>query len=193
MLKNFSYDRQWILPRGSRSINFYLAATASLVALSIVLTRYFSVLLFGNAMRLSIGTLPIVVAGFTLGPVFGGITGLLADILGQVIRSMGAPHYGILLNNVLYGVIPGLMVFVWHKLDRKIISITVIIQIVLLSAVLQTRWSIDFAHIPYTLMFIKRLPGIMFNGVALLVCSNLLLPAMQKIQAIVAGQLKRTE
>ena len=106
---------------------------------------------------------------------------------------MGAPHYGILLNNVLYGVIPGLMVFVWHKLDRKIISITVIIQIVLLSAVLQTRWSIDFAHIPYTLMFIKRLPGIVFNGVALLVCSNLLLPAMQKIQAIVAGQLKRTE
>ena len=54
MLKNFSYDRQWILPRGTRSINFYLAATASLVALSIVLTRYFSVLLFGNAMRLSI-------------------------------------------------------------------------------------------------------------------------------------------
>lgn len=80
-----------------------------LVSLSIVLTRIFSVrIALGNVegIRIGLGTFPIVVAGIWLGPVAGGLVGMLADVVGYFINPVGAymPHFT--LTAALHGIIP---------------------------------------------------------------------------------------
>lgn len=179
------YGRDWVFPRHGRTMTFYLAAAACLVAVSVVLTRFFAILLFGNSVRVSFGTLPITLAGFLLGPVFGGLTGLCADLLGQMINPQGAPHYGIMMNQILFGVIPGLYVFVFKRISRGVVVASVLTSTLLLSALLQTRWSMDFTGLPFSTQFIQRIPGILVNGISLLVLCLLLHQALVRLQVIV--------
>ncbi len=91
-----------------------LVYLASLVSLSVVLTRVLSLrIAIGSvdAIRIGFGALPLILAGITLGPVAGGIVGAIADVVGYVINPMGAymPHFT--LTSALTGLLPGFVVF----------------------------------------------------------------------------------
>lgn len=89
-----------------------LAKAAFLVALSVVLTRYLSILLpIGGAqgVRIGFGSIPINLSGILFGPVIGGITGLAADALGMLISPQGTFHPGFMFSSMLTGVIPGIV------------------------------------------------------------------------------------
>lgn len=180
------YNRFWILPRNPRGHLFYLIVSALLIALSIVFSRYLSIMLPGNFAKLTLSPLPLIVAGLLLGPVYGGLTGLLADLLGVLIRSFGAMHYGLTLTSILFGVLPGLVVWAWKRLDRKVIVTATLSCSILLSALLNTRWMMDFSHVSFTVQFLQRLPGIVFNALILLIASLLLLPALRTLSLVVA-------
>lgn len=84
-----------------------------LATVSVVLTRFFSLmLLLGGlpALRVGFGSIPLIMAGMMFGPVVGGITGVVSDIVGYMINPMGGAFFpGFTLSAALYGIISGLL------------------------------------------------------------------------------------
>ena len=71
-----------------------------LTAVSIVLTRFFGVIVpiaGANALRLSFGEAPIMLAGVLFGPAGGALAGVAADLVGFLINSFGGPYHPCLL------------------------------------------------------------------------------------------------
>jgi ECF transporter S component (folate family) len=77
------------------------------IALEIVFSRLLSVAP-NNLMRLSLGFLPVAVAGATLGPLWGGAVGAVADALGAALVARAPFHPGITLCALLAGATYGL-------------------------------------------------------------------------------------
>jgi riboflavin transporter len=110
-----------------------ITLAALLVSSSIVLTRFLGIVIpLGGypSLSLDLGSVPILLSGIVLGPIFGGIVGFSSDAVGFYVNSRGgAFHFGFMLNSILTGVIPGLVfVFLKNKNLRllKIITLSVL-------------------------------------------------------------------
>ena len=82
-----------------------------LVATSIIFTRFLGFMAFGGAVRISFGGLPIALAGALMGPFWGAMTGIVADVLGATLFPQGAFFPGFTLTAALSGLIPGLVLY----------------------------------------------------------------------------------
>jgi len=84
------------------------------VALGIVL-QAFSIQL--PLMRIGISPIPTIISGMMLGPVWGGITGLLKDMVGFIVAppAQGSFFPPITLIQVLYGALPPLLLPLYRK------------------------------------------------------------------------------
>ena len=121
-----------------------------LVAISIVMTRfaYIMVPLAGvSALRISFGDLPLMLSGMMFGPLVGGLTGLAADLIGFLINPQGPYHPGFTLSSILWGVIPGIIMYTlrgkkgYDKLfSFKNILIAVTVVTIVVSLGLNTYW-----------------------------------------------------
>jgi len=100
-----------------------------LATVSIVLTRFLSLmLLLGGlpALRVGFGSVPIIMSGMMFGPVVGGITGVVADLVGYLINPMGGTFFpGFTLSAALYGVIAGIL-FKKMKIQNSRLNFNVI-------------------------------------------------------------------
>ena len=127
--------------RGKPSLKV-LVVCSFLAAISIVLTRYGSIMLAGGSIRLGFGNLPIVFAGLLLGPFAGGLTGLVGDLLGFVMAPQGTFHPGFTISSVLTGVIPG-MVARYGGGDRfspRVVITACVLVYLLIGLGLNTLW-----------------------------------------------------
>lgn len=79
---------------------------ALMIAISVILSRFFS--LQTEILRLSLGYLPIILAGILLGPAAGGIVGVAADFLGTTFFSAYAWFPPLALTPLFIGVWSGL-------------------------------------------------------------------------------------
>lgn len=121
-----------------------IAFAGMFIALNIILTRFFSQMIYIGglqAIRLSFGEIPLILGGIVLGPVYGAISGALADLIGYPINAQGAYFPGFTLTAALSGLLPGLM----SKLVKKewtwlTLSIVVSITTVITSLLLNTLW-----------------------------------------------------
>ncbi len=96
-----------------------LTQAAFLVALSIALTRFASIMVLPT-LRIGFGEVPLMMSGMLFGPIVGGISGAAADLIGIMINPQGPPHFGFTLSSMLWGVIPGLYVMYFRsKGDNK--------------------------------------------------------------------------
>lgn len=89
-----------------------LVKAALLAAISIILTRIFSIMVpLGGlpALRIGFGSLPLIISGMMLGPVIGGVTGIVSDIVGYLMNPQGAYFPGFTLSSALFGILPGLL------------------------------------------------------------------------------------
>lgn len=90
-----------------------LVGASLLTAISIVLTRVFSFMipLAGlPTLRFGIGEVPLIISGILFGPLVGGLSGLIADIIGVMINLQGSAFFpGFTLSSILWGVIPGIL------------------------------------------------------------------------------------
>lgn len=82
-----------------------LVYMAMFIALNMVLTRVLGIPM--GPYRIAFGPVAIIMAGLWLGPVCGGICGLLSDVLGCFVSGY-APNPLITISAILWGVIPGL-------------------------------------------------------------------------------------
>ena len=95
-----------------------LCAAALLVALSVVLGKYLQIPV-GDSIRLSFENLPILLAGIFLGPLWGGVVGITADLIGCAVMSY-AVNPIITLGAALVGVLSGVMARAVTPRDRVI-------------------------------------------------------------------------
>lgn len=107
-----------------------------LATVSIVLTRFLSVmLLLGGlpALRVGFGSIPIIMSGMMFGPVVGGITGVVADVVGYLINPMGGAFFpGFTLSAALYGVIAGIL-FKKMKIQNSNLNFNLINAVVMIA------------------------------------------------------------
>ena len=68
-------------------------------------------------MRIGIGPIPTVVSGMLLGPVFGGATGLIKDVVGFLLAPPAAGSFfpPMTIVQMLYGILPPLILLVIRK------------------------------------------------------------------------------
>lgn len=133
-----------------------------LTALSIVFTRLVAVIMIGNFVRLSFGTIPIYIAGLMFGPVVGGLVGGVADGLGYFVNNFGGafiPH--IFLASVVRGIIPPMVISALGNNSKNwAVKVTVAVVLTeLVASVWLTTWGLSWAmQTPFVAFLIRRLP-----------------------------------
>lgn len=83
-----------------------LTQVAVLLAMEVVLSRFFSIAT--PVTKFSFAFVPLAVCGALFGPVYGGVMGALADLLGATLFPIGPYFPGYTLNNALHGVALGM-------------------------------------------------------------------------------------
>ena len=97
-----------------------ITCLALLIALDIVLTRFLAI--NTQFLRISLGMIPVAIAGIAFGPVWGGVCGAVGDVLGRLLYPSGAYFPGFTLTAALTGMIYGL--FLYHKSEQHILRNT---------------------------------------------------------------------
>lgn len=108
-----------------------------LIAMNIILTRFLSIQT--PIVRISFGFLPASLSGILFGPVIGGITCGLSDVMGMIVYPKGAYFPGFTLSGIVGGVIYGLMLY---KKPKTVLNITaaVIVAAIIPDLILDTLW-----------------------------------------------------
>lgn len=103
-----------------------------LIALNVVLSRIVSI-----PGIINFGGFPIIFGGIVLGPVVGGIIGLVGDIFSHIVRPLGPymPHFT--LTAALTGIIPGIITMVL-KNDLKEPKLWKILVAILIGQIITT-------------------------------------------------------
>lgn len=133
---------------------------ALFAAISIILTRFLSFylpILAVNTVRISLGNIPIVLAGLLLGPLAGAATGIVADVIGAVFLSPLGYFPGFTLTACLVGFIPGLLKPRFSN-SLKFSSILIIVYIteIITSILLNTLWLHMTMGVNYFALLIPR-------------------------------------
>ncbi|QOR36479.1 folate family ECF transporter S component [Clostridium sp. 'deep sea'] len=117
-----------------------LAKAGLLIAISVIFTRLFSFRLT-PVLRIGFGQLPIILAGITLNPLLGFTVGVLADLSGFMINSMGGMFIpGLTLSAGLCGLIPGLVYQRLKKKPKVAVWLSVSINALVVNALINTYW-----------------------------------------------------
>ena len=114
-----------------------LAVAAMMTALEVVLSRFLSVTT--PLIKIGFGFLPVALTAMLYGPVWAGMVGGLADILGAVTFPVGPYFYGFTLSAIANGVIFGLFLSGGRpKLKNTVFAVLVSSAVVTLG--LDTLW-----------------------------------------------------
>ncbi|MCD8153198.1 MAG: folate family ECF transporter S component [Clostridiales bacterium] len=105
---------------------------ALFVAMNIVLTRVFVIDL--GAYRISVGSVATILAGLWLGPIAGGVCGLVSDLLGCVLRGY-AVNPLITVAAILWGFLPPLCRPILAKLQSRVKKTVVLCVVLFITAV----------------------------------------------------------
>ena len=116
-----------------------LVFMALLIAIQLVLSRVFVIDL--GVYRITLGTVATILAGLWMGPVAGGVCGLVSDIIGCFIKGY-AINPLITLAAITWGVLPGLAKKLMAEKSKKtktvIMCVTVFISAILGTLVFTT-------------------------------------------------------
>ncbi len=154
--------------RGGTTVKHFrkVILAAMMTGLSVVLTRFASlrISLAGvEGIRIGLGSLPNIVAGITLGPLYGGLAGAVSDIAGFLMSSMGGymPHFT--LTAALAGAIPGLVFRLTGGSDRPPtwtrLAVSVAAGNVLVSLSLTPYFLCSLFGMDYRVIMIPRIVG----------------------------------
>lgn len=137
-----------------------LAHVGLLVALEVVLTRFLSINTF--SIRIGFGFLPMALAGMLYGPLWGAVTGGLADFLGAILFPTGPYFPGFTLTAMLMGACFGYFLHRGASLGRTVAAVA--INRIPLSLGLNTLW----ISVLYGKAFWALVPGRLFQEIVLM-------------------------
>lgn len=96
-----------------------LVLSALFITLSIILTRFFVIPQGPTWFRLSLGSVPIIIGSLLLGPVYGGLIGIGADLFGALLFPSGTFLVFPLISSALLGILPYLFMKLIHLIKVK--------------------------------------------------------------------------
>ncbi|MEG1656590.1 MAG: folate family ECF transporter S component [Christensenellaceae bacterium] len=130
---------------------------AAFIAIAVLLGGFFSFYLT-EEIKISLAPIPVMFAGSVLGPVFGGITGFITDLLSYLLKPMGAYFPGFSITMALYGILSGL--FFYKKPKNSLLKITLVTFLTqtVCSVFVNTLWLSIMMGTPYFVLMIGRLP-----------------------------------
>ncbi len=138
----------------------HILLLALFAAISIIFTRFLSFYLpivAINTVRISLGNIPIALAGLLLGPFAGAATGIVADVVGTTMFSPYGYFPGFTLSAALVGFIPGILKFYIKDLNRyRNVLIIILISEIITSIGLNTLWLSIMTHVDYWVLVIPR-------------------------------------
>lgn len=162
-----------------------LVKAAMLTAISIILSRVFGIQLSPN-IKISFGTLPLMLTGMFFGPLLGALAGFASDAIGIIINLGGTFHPGFTLSAILTGMVPGL-IFKYGK--KKNLNLRILILLVILfvyginHGLLTPLWLTQLYGTPYKVLLagraIKVIPDAIINYILLLLIYDKLLPRIK--------------
>jgi len=85
-----------------------LVISALLISMAVVLGQFS--FMAGPSVRIGFSRVPIIVSGMLLGPLAGGLTGIVHDLINFIMRPAGGFHPGFTLSAMMTGMIPGFIV-----------------------------------------------------------------------------------
>ena len=112
-----------------------LTTTALLIAIATVLG--FLKIPVNQLIELRFAYLPIAASGMLFGPAIGGIVGMLADILGYLVRPTGPFFPGFTISTAVSGIIFGAF-FYKKKLTVPRVILANLVETVVVSLILNT-------------------------------------------------------
>lgn len=143
-----------------------IAALAMLAAISIICGKYLA-LNVGEAMRLSLESMPILFAGLAFGPIAGGLVGAVADLVGCLMVAYTVNPL-ITIGAALIGIISGLVPVVLKKyaLNDKIICAASVVAAHLVGSVLvKTLGLASYYDMPFVMLLLWRTLNYLIVGI----------------------------
>ncbi len=142
----------------------YVSQVALFSALMVILTQFCSVyipFLGINGSRIGFGHIPILLAGFLLGPLAGAATGAIGDIMGGILFPIGGAYFpGFTLSALTVGLLPGLCRKAAGNAPLKPwqIMFAVLITEIIASVFMNSLWISIMAGAPFWASFTSRAP-----------------------------------
>lgn len=127
-----------------------LVISALLISMAVVLGQFS--FMIGPSVRVGFSRVPIMVSGMLLGPLAGGLTGIVHDLINFILRPAGGFHPGFTLSAMMTGMIPGFIVqlslltgFKKFNKSQKAFSVTnVVVSVaavyVIVTLLMNTYW-----------------------------------------------------
>lgn len=128
-----------------------ITLSALFIALTIVVSKFIPISNVFSLpfLRISLGPTLLIFASILLGPFYGAITGLLSDLIGFIFDTTGYGYNPLFsLTYLLYGLIPGLLVYLLKK-NRCRIPIFQIICFILINIFIFSFFSLNDSISPY--------------------------------------------
>ncbi|MBR4670309.1 MAG: folate family ECF transporter S component [Butyrivibrio sp.] len=120
-----------------------LTLAAMLTAVGIILS-FFKIPLT-PIIEIRFGSLPIAVAGMSLGPIVAAIIGAVIDVLGFFVKPTGPFFPGFTISGIVSGLIFGLVLYK-KKLHPVRILVALVLQTLVVGIIMNTFW-LDFMYI----------------------------------------------
>ena len=112
--------REFLGINGSARHNLVaLAICAMLAALTLVLDRFLGIRIT-EQISVNLSYVPIMLAGYIFGPLWGGLVGALGDVRCALLVPQGAYHPGFTLCNFIIGFLAGTFIYFLPKLPYTI-------------------------------------------------------------------------
>lgn len=136
---------------------YKICITAVLVVLAVIANRFLSF----NVWNLSLGIsfLPILICALVLGPVYGGICGGLADLIGAILFPFGPFFPGFTLTAFISGFLFGLIKTNGSK-GRFFLGCFLVFSLeeILCTVLLNSLWISVLFDSPFLPLLLTRLP-----------------------------------
>ena len=154
-----------------------LVKAAMLTALSIILSRVLGIQLSPN-IKISFGTLPLMLVGMLFGPLLGALAGLCSDMIGIMINLGGTFHPGFTLGAILTDMVPE------KNINTRLLIVFVILFVYGINhGLLTPLWLTQLYGTPYKVLLagraIKVIPDAIINYILLLLIYERILPRIK--------------
>ncbi len=146
-------------PATKRITTHTMVLMGVLSACSIILSRFLGFYL-NETLRVSFGSVPIILAGIWLGPLAGGLVGAVADILGATVFSGLGLYLPITIGPILVGVASGIMARLWLSASVSFVRVAAVVLFAeVIGSLLWTSYALSLmTATPYWIVLSGRLP-----------------------------------
>lgn len=137
-----------------------LAVTGLFVAMNLVLNQV--TIPIGTTMEIGFAFLPIALIGYLFGPLTAGLSGVIADILGFMLRPAGFFFPGFTLNAFISGILYGLFlhrktITLWRVALLRLVN-TIIISLILTPTWLYIMYETPLVTLPRIIKAVVKYP-----------------------------------